>query len=92
MASCNKGDDQYGYQAVVDGLNLNLTPLGKQLMPPPMCEKFVTLKQHPVCLSMYGSHSVVTDTDNNLYVFNSLEVTQQSLEVSLKLQYPLSSI
>jgi hypothetical protein len=43
-ASCNRGDDQNGYQTVVDGMNLNLTPLGKMLMPPPMFEKQVSLK------------------------------------------------
>lgn len=70
MASCNRNDD-FGYQTVVDGLCLNLTPLGKQLMPPPMFEKQVTVRHHPVCVSMFGSHTVVTDTHNNLYVFNA---------------------
>jgi len=74
MATYNRADDEYGYQLVVDGLNLNLTPLGKQLMPPPMCEKSVTLTNHPVCVSMYGSHTAVTDTHNNVYLFNCQQV------------------
>lgn len=36
-----------------------------------MFEKQVSLKQHPVCLTMFGSHTVVTDTQNNLYVYNA---------------------
>jgi hypothetical protein len=39
MASCNLGTDESGYTTVVDGVNLNLTPLGKMVMPPPMFEK-----------------------------------------------------
>jgi hypothetical protein len=29
MSNYNMGTDLFGYTAVVDGLNLNLTPLGK---------------------------------------------------------------
>ena len=37
--TCNLGTDLTGYTTVVDGKNLNLTPLGKMLIPPPMFEK-----------------------------------------------------
>lgn len=39
MACYNMGDDTECYTAVVDGTHLNLTPLGKMVMPPPMFEK-----------------------------------------------------
>jgi hypothetical protein len=41
---------------------------------------------------MFGSHTVVTDTLNNLYVYNALECQTSSIEPALQLQYPLSSI
>lgn len=61
-------------------MNLNLTPLGKMLMPPPMFEKQVTLKQHPVCVAMFGSLTVVTDTLKNLYVFNAENCQTSQIE------------
>lgn len=45
------------YTAVVDGNCINLTPLGKFVMPPPMFEKQVQLagSSHPLsCLYMHG--------------------------------------
>lgn len=71
MASCNMGNDTECYTAVVDGNNLNLTPLGKMIMPPPMFEKQATFECHPVCVCMYGSLITVSDTLNNIYVFNA---------------------
>lgn len=96
MASCNHATDETGYAAVVDGFKLNLTPLGKMLMPPPMFEKQVSFATHPVCVSMFNAQVAVTDTLNNLYVFNAEEAPtgesptlQQPL---LKLDYALASI
>jgi len=34
-----QGDEDLAYTAVVDYDNINLTPLGKFVMPPPMFEK-----------------------------------------------------
>ena len=70
MANYNFGNDELGYSAVVDGFNLNLTPLGKQLMPPPMFEKQVIFPGHPVCVSMYGNYVTVADNKNQIYFFN----------------------
>lgn len=39
ITSCNLGNDKTSYTAVVDGRKVYLSPLGKQLMPPPMSEK-----------------------------------------------------
>ena len=48
-----------GYMAVVDGPAINLTPLGKFVMPPPMFEKQVTgLPSVPSCVSLYGHQGV----------------------------------
>jgi hypothetical protein len=49
---------ELAYTAVVDGNTINLTPLGKFLMPPPMFEKQVILPAFANCLSMYG-HQVL---------------------------------
>lgn len=67
MSSCNLGADESGYTTVVDGINLNLTPLGKMVMPPPMFEKQFALKAHSVCVSMFNSFLCATDSLNNLY-------------------------
>jgi hypothetical protein len=74
MSSCNQGNDTDGYTIVVDGSLLNFTPLGKQLMPPPMFEKQVCLPSHPVCVSMYNSHTAALDLHNNLYHFNAQNI------------------
>lgn len=91
MSSCNKGADVNGYTVVVDGPLLNLTPLGKQLMPPPMFEKQVTLLAQPVCVSMYNSHTAVLDVRNNLYYFNAEQIPKDLTPVMTVLQ-PFSSI
>ena len=56
MSNFNHADRTHdGYVAVVDGPAINLSPLGKFVMPPPMFEKQVTgLPSVPSCLSLYG--------------------------------------
>jgi hypothetical protein len=39
ITSCNLDQEKTAYTAVVDGRIIHFTPLGKQLMPPPMSEK-----------------------------------------------------
>ena len=50
---CNHGESS-GYVAVVDGPAINLTPLGKFLMPPPMFEKQITLPFVPKSIALAG--------------------------------------
>ena len=44
--------------AVVDGVSINLTPLGKFVMPPPMFEKQVTLPFVPKIVNLNGHSGV----------------------------------
>ena len=46
MSVYNGGDD-LAYTLVVNGAGLMLTPLGKMMMPPPMCEKEIKLDSIP---------------------------------------------
>lgn len=48
----HSGEQESAYTAVVDGTNINLTPLGKFVMPPPLFEKQVSLPSFATCLSM----------------------------------------
>lgn len=84
MSQNNTEVDTYGYTAVVDSCLIHLTPLGKQLMPPPMSEKQVTLASHVVCLSMFGNTVVAQDVESNLYAFDA---TQNSCEALMKLGF-----
>ena len=53
--NCNAGSkSDHGYVAVVDGPAINLTPLGKFVMPPPMFEKQICLPYVPKLVSLYG--------------------------------------
>lgn len=61
------------YVCVVTDTVLNLTPLGKVVMPPPMSEKQVDLKSFPVHVDMFG-HQIATLCENSdVYVLNCME-------------------
>ena len=59
------------YTAVVDHLTINLTPLGKLLMPPPMSEKQIVLAEPVSCLFMHG-HTLVALTGKTLIITDTL--------------------
>ena len=63
--------DNHGYVAVVDGAAINLTPLGKFVMPPPMFEKQVVLPFTPNSINLYG-HSGVAFVEHakSLFTFD----------------------
>lgn len=78
MTNCNhKNREDFAYVAVVDGLDINITPLGKFVMPPPMFEKQIKLTSFPTCLSLFGN-SVVAYGNGKLHVFDC-EKGQESL-------------
>lgn len=60
MTNFNHASKEHsGYVAFIDGPAINLTPLGKFVMPPPMFEKQVSgLPSVPSCLSLYGNSGV----------------------------------
>ena len=86
------GDDTTAYTSVIDGKRIHLTPLGKQLMPPPMSEKWLQLEDFPVHFSMYGSKALVIDSSNNIYQFDSQSVIQGELKSESRLQHNVTSI
>ena len=55
--NCNDGQN-HGYVAVVDGPAVNLTPLGKFVMPPPMFDSQVSLPFVPKAVSLFGHFGV----------------------------------
>ena len=66
----NMGDDS-GYVAVVDGPAINLTPLGKFVMPPPMFEKQVLLPFVPQSITLSGHQGAAyIDKTKSIYAFN----------------------
>jgi hypothetical protein len=55
MLSFNhKSENNLAYTCFVTGNILNITPLGRFLMPPPMAEKQIKLSGFPVLMSMHG--------------------------------------
>ena len=62
------------YTAVVDYNNINLTPLGKFLMPPPMFEKQFKSDsaRPPSCLNMYG-HWILSLYNTELILKNCID-------------------
>jgi IKI3 family len=61
------------YTSVIDGNCINLTPLGKFVMPPPMFEKQVQVEgtSHPVsCMYMHG-HQVFGVSGDSLVTFDA---------------------
>ena len=71
----HKGAEDFSYTAVVDYNNINLTPLGKFVMPPPMYEKQVTLKEGPPSLLYMYGHTVYVVSGSSLIVFSALDPT-----------------
>lgn len=62
------------YVSVIDHNQINLTPLGKFVMPPPMSEKQVhltTLDEPVTCLVMYGNSTVALSANGTLIVFDA---------------------
>jgi len=61
------------YVCVADDCNLNLTPLGRFVMPPPMFEKQVKLPHFPAHLDMFGHRIVALLTDGQLVVVDCMD-------------------
>ena len=73
-----------GYVAVVDGPAINLTPLGKFVMPPPMFDSQVSLPYVPKAVSLWGHYGVAyIDNTQSLYVFNCESAAEPARVFSL---------
>lgn len=73
--NCNSGEaEDHGYVAVVDGPAVNLTPMGKFVMPPPMFEKQISLPYVPKSLALYNHTGVAyVEAENSLYRFDCIQ-------------------
>ena len=50
----HKGQMNSAYVAFINGRDICLSPLSKQVIPPPLFEKKVTLAAFPTCLTLFG--------------------------------------
>jgi len=64
------------YSCFVTNNRLNLTPLGRLLMPPPMSEKQVTLDSFPKLIDMFGHTIAAVCSNGELFVTDSLNTEQ----------------
>ena len=62
----HKSFKNLAYVCVVVDQNLNLTPLGRFLMPPPMFEKQIKLESFPLFVDMYGQQVAALCADGKL--------------------------
>jgi hypothetical protein len=90
LKSFNKKEEKnLAYVCRVDDRNLNLTPLGKFVMPPPMFEKQVTLDGFPVHLDMFGHQVVAMTESGEIALFDCMDHEKVS---KFKLEYEGKSI
>ena len=67
------GEKNLAYVCVVDNFNLNLTPLGRFVMPPPMFEKQISLGVFPLHLDMFGHQIAALCSDGNLVLADCMD-------------------
>jgi len=72
-SSNRKGDKNLAYVCVVEDNHLNLTPLGKFVMPPPLFEKQVALENFPVHVDMHGHLVAALCCDSTLVLVDCMD-------------------
>jgi len=83
-----KASEDHAYVAVVDGPAINLTPMGKFVMPPPMYDKQVSLPFVPQAVCLFGHFGVAyLDKLKALFAFDCEKVGQEKHK-----QYDLSTL
>ena len=89
----HSSEHESAYTAVVDGNNINLTPLGKFVMPPPLFEKQVCLPSFATCLSMYGQNVLCySEVSNEFYSFDCSVEKPQLKTLPIEGNYRITSI
>lgn len=78
----HKHEKNLAYVCVVDDKYLNLTPLGRVLMPPPLFEKQVKCETFPVHVDMYGHSIAALCSDNRLLLTDCINHEQHRLITS----------
>jgi hypothetical protein len=73
------GHHDLSYTAVVDNAHINLTPLGRLLMPPPMSEKQVPVEDVCQAVWMYG-HTFIGIAGDQLVALDAEKVEAKRLE------------
>ena len=64
------------YTAVVDNNSLQLTPLGRLLIPPPMCEHKIELEDFPRCFAFH-KHIMIVLQDKGLAIITAEKSTEK---------------
>lgn len=79
----HKAHKNLSYTCFVTDRTLNLTPLGRLLMPPPMSEKQIELDSFPKLIDMFG-HTIATLCSNgDLYMTDCIEHEKAATKLSL---------
>ena len=78
-----KGEKNLAYVCVVEDNHLNLTPLGKVVMPPPLFEKQIQLESFPVHVDMFG-HDLAAMTQEGKVILTNCNDINQKTELVLK--------
>ena len=78
------GHNDLSYTAVVDNAHVNLTPLGKLLMPPPMSEKQILIGNTCQAVCIYG-HTFVAVAGEQLVVFDAEKIDPKTLNTLFRI-------
>jgi hypothetical protein len=76
----HKGTSKNGaYVAFVNGVNVNLTKLSDQIIPPPLFNKQIKLPAFPTCLSLYNNTGCAfSQSTREVYMFDVHQEVQES--------------
>jgi len=69
----HKNEKNLAYVCVVDNQCLNLTPLGRFVMPPPMFEKQIQLASFPLFVDLHGHHIAALCSSGDLIISNCMD-------------------
>ena len=81
----HKLNKNLSYSCFVNNSTLNITPLSRFLIPPPMSEKKIVLKQFPMLVDMFGHNIATLDQNGLLALSNCLEIKSTSPQIEFDL-------
>lgn len=84
--SVYNGADDLAYTLVVNEAGLMLTPMGKMMMPPPMCEKEIKIDSVPTSVSMFNHDVAAISSQGQLFFFDASTVKNPTSSLSVGFQ------
>ena len=69
----HKAFKNLSYTCFVTDSTLNLTPLGRLLMPPPMSEKQIALSSFPFLIDMFGHTMACLTSEGELFISDCMD-------------------